>query len=153
MSHTAEAVAVPVKSGYNGEQTYVATPVNQSQSVYYAQNSQQGYQQQGYQQPGYQPGYQQSPVYVNSYPPTPPQVVITTQTPVYYNAGACPGCGSNSAPVRSSSSISMRQIIFIILLLFVFWPLFFLPLLMPSCYRRTYSCPQCGMTRYTDDDC
>ncbi|GBG34525.1 Hypothetical Protein FCC1311_107492 [Hondaea fermentalgiana] len=139
--------AVPVKSGEDSPYVAVpvtATPVNAQQTSY-------AYQQQGQAYTGQQQSMNQSYQYPQMQPGMYRQEVVYT-TYGNTNSGSCPACGSNAPVLASTRSISFGQVLWMIILLIVFWPLFFLPLLFPNCYKQRFVCSHCGVVRYESGD-
>jgi hypothetical protein len=54
----------------------------------------------------------------------------------------CPFCRAQTV-TRTRNQIDGVTIIIVVVLLFLFWPLFFLPLCMPSCKSTNHFCTHC----------
>jgi hypothetical protein len=67
-------------------------------------------------------------------------------TPAVVVANCCGHCGSTKlARVTRAPGATSWIAGFVICL--VFWPLFWLPCVLPSCMDETYICPDCGRNR------
>ena len=55
----------------------------------------------------------------------------------------CPHC-NHRGPTRTAEMCSAVTLIAIVILLFVFWPLFWLPLCIPSCKSTEHYCTNCN---------
>ena len=99
-----------------------------------------------------QPYDKQQYVQATSYQQAPPIVLQRQQPPapmiIYGHLGRyechmqCPFC-SNLILTQTKTRSDGITWLFVLILLFVFWPLCWLPLCMPRCQRVHHSCPSC----------
>lgn len=87
----------------------------------------------------------------NFFSNTPPQTLPNKQkrNPV---TQTCPNC-SQTVPTRTREQVNGLTIVAVIVLLFLFWPLFWLPLCMPSCKATEHYCSNCNYKIGTADPC
>jgi hypothetical protein len=95
-----------------------------------------------------------------SYTVPPPQASAPAPAPaiMYGSLGRssvavqCPFCRAQTV-TRTRDQIDGVTMIACVVLLFLFWPLFWLPLCMPSCKSTNHFCPRCHQKISKTDPC
>jgi hypothetical protein len=108
--------------------------------------AQQAYAQPAYAQPAQPPVAQVYIAQPVTHQQQQPNVVYVQQQQPPVRAGQSPyaGCRFCGGPVIVQSQISGQQICWFIVLLLFFWPLCWLPFVMPECADKTARCARCG---------
>lgn len=72
--------------------------------------------------------------------PTSPSFVIDVESV----STPCPCTRGSKETLVTTSSLSAMQVFWMLLLILVIWPLFWLPCVIPSCYSLETHCERCG---------
>jgi LITAF-like zinc ribbon domain len=85
---------------------------------------------------------QQAIVVYNTKNGKPPPVIFVTRTPTVIPL--CPVCSKRNVRTRIRTAPDWLTWVTVAVLLVVFWPLFWIPLVTDACRRTTHYCTACG---------